>query len=106
MPPIFQIQERRSQDGTLVLALVGELDMTGAPSLVARLNEASAAKDRVVLDFADLEFMDSSGLRVMLEATAEASRDGWSFAMQRPPAPIWHVIEVAGVATFLPLIDG
>src|SRR5687768_1490211 len=76
MPPILEIKERRSEDGALLLALVGELDLATVPALGERLQSASASREAVVLDLAELEFMDSAGLRLLLEATADASRDG------------------------------
>jgi anti-anti-sigma factor len=89
-----------------VLALTGELDMATADVLEERLQHAARAKESVLLDLTDLAFMDSSGLRALLRASADARRDGWAFAVKRPPRHIWRVVEVTGVAPLLSLVDG
>ena len=104
MTPSFGISERDGAGDAVVLALSGELDMATVSRLTERLDDAARKRQSVVLDLSDLDFIDSSGLRAFLEATAEASRDGWSFAITSPPARIRRVFEVAGVHEFLPFV--
>ncbi len=50
----------------LVVSLKGRLDTNTAPELEARLNEEEINEALVVLDFTDLEYISSAGLRVLL----------------------------------------
>jgi anti-anti-sigma factor len=70
MPPSFDIAIVQS-DGTLRLKLAGELDIATAPLLQAALDEAGTADaERILVDIAGVPFIDSSGLKVLLRASA------------------------------------
>ena len=67
-------------DRVAVVTLRGELDLAGAAALEQELARLDAAEpDAIVLDLRDVDFMDSSGLRVVAVA-ARARRSaaaGW-----------------------------
>lgn len=71
----FWIDERANGDGRVCLELVGELDMAGANRLEDRLQALAEGGDPVVLDLHRLQFIDSSGLRVLVGAVTDARRD-------------------------------
>src|SRR5262245_19650995 len=65
----FLLSSRRDEDGAIVFELQGELDLFNADVL----NEALGASEkldvpRVIVDLGGLEFIDSSGLRVLMQA--------------------------------------
>jgi anti-sigma B factor antagonist len=67
-------------DGEWVrLCLLGELDIASAPVLKYRLERLSAEKRRVRLDLSGLDFIDSSGIYLLVKAFNDASSDGWQF---------------------------
>jgi anti-sigma B factor antagonist len=102
----LRIGERDDPDGTLWLRLAGELDLATRPQLGQRLELAAASRRRVVLDVRNLEFMDSSGLRLLLEAHDHASQDGWSFAIKPPTeGGVLRLLEITGMLDVLPLIE-
>ena len=51
-----------------------------------------------VLDFTDLDYLDSSGLTLMLRARATLAREDRALAIVCPPGPIRRLIDIAGVA--------
>jgi anti-anti-sigma factor len=63
--PRFGIDESYD-DGVLVLAVSGELDLATAPQLQEKITAAREAGEGVRLDLRPLTFIDSSGLRVLL----------------------------------------
>jgi anti-anti-sigma factor len=68
-----------------VVALRGELDLTGATvlePLAARLGADGAS--HVVLDLGGLDFVDSSGLRTLLELARDLARVGCTVATRAP----------------------
>ena len=51
-----------------VLYIRGEIDLATAPDLRAALNEFTASDPAVIVDMADVSFIDAGGLRVILQA--------------------------------------
>ena len=82
------------------LALGGELDLAVVDALDARFVKLKRAGRRVRLDLAELEFIDSTGLRELILAVADAERDGWELEIDpHVSEPVRRVIELAGVRT-------
>jgi anti-anti-sigma factor len=86
--PFFDVRERCETDGAVRMTLTGELDLSASAGFKARLREVQRARDRVRLDLSELEFIDCSGIRAILEAMAEARREGCSFEVDRAVSPI------------------
>jgi anti-sigma B factor antagonist len=76
----LEIQESQQEDW-ICLTLLGELDLASVPVLEDRLGELRRERQAVLIDLSRLEFMDSTGVRVMIESLASASADGWRFAI-------------------------
>jgi anti-anti-sigma factor len=70
------------------MTLTGELDLSATGRFRARLDEVQRAQRRVRLDLSELEFIDCSGIRAILDAMAEARREGQSFEVDRSVSPI------------------
>ena len=99
----FQIEEG-SDDGTIVLTLRGELDLASADDVQRRLEALCSDRTPTRLDLDDLAFMDSSGLRVVLQA-AELGRDSdWAFTLTPGSEQVRQLFRSAGVAERLPII--
>ncbi len=69
------------------LRLSGELDLASAPRLRERLDELRQQRRPVVLDLSELEFMDSSGLHLMIDELQEARVGDWSLRIDPNIAP-------------------
>jgi anti-sigma B factor antagonist len=79
----------------------GEVDLATAPALEAALHDAIAAPaGRVVLDCAGLTFMDSSGLRVLIEAkrALDVQGRGPDFHMVNLGEAPRRAIEIGGLS--------
>jgi anti-sigma B factor antagonist len=95
----------RSEKDRVVLALHGELDLVGAPLLQSEVDTpAVEAAPMVVLDLEDLQFIDSSGLRVILSAHEHARERGQSFALTRGSQQVQRLLSIAGVSGHLKII--
>ena len=65
------------KDGSpLILRVSGELDLATAADLRASLDGALASGSRVVVDMAEVAFIDASGLRPILEAAEALNGSG------------------------------
>lgn len=95
-----QLTVQTTQDaGHPVLRVAGELDLATAPQLSAAAKAAlDGSPDRVVFELGELRFMDSSGLRVMLEIANEAK-----VSVRNASAAVRRVIESTGVDSILQL---
>lgn len=58
----------RSFDRVIVLEITGEVDLDTAPELARALDIRGGDVDRVVVDLTAVTFLDSSGLRALVEA--------------------------------------
>ena len=104
-PETFQIEES-SRNGTTVLTLHGELDLASADGLSARLAELRDDGEPVLLDLDQLEFIDSSGLRVLLQAVQDSESSGWGFHVTRGSAAVARLLHGAGLEGRLPTVEG
>jgi anti-anti-sigma factor len=95
------------RDGRLVVAVVGELDLATAGALEDAVVPAVSAGRHVVLDLRDLEFMDSSGVRVIVAAHLAAQEHDGRLSLVRltPGGPIQRVLEISGLDTVLDVVD-
>jgi two-component system OmpR family sensor kinase len=98
----FRIEEGR-RDGVIVLRLRGDLDLASADAVAARLDALSAAGEPVLLDLDSLAFMDSSGLRVVLQAAETSRTSGWRFTLTAGSEQVRNLFASAGVTDRLPI---
>jgi anti-sigma B factor antagonist len=78
-----------------VVVLVGELDVANAHRLRAHLQTVTTGA--VVLDLAELTFMDSSGIAVLLEA----AQRGLTITLRNPSEIVRALVEVTGLTGVL-----
>jgi anti-sigma B factor antagonist len=100
-PPQLELTEARIGH-RLVLAAAGEIDLASAGELRAALlmaTESGAAE--VWLDLSDVEFMDSTGITVIVDA--RGALDPRRFLLICPPGPVRRVLDIAGVERAIPI---
>jgi anti-anti-sigma factor len=105
-PSNFEITQRR--DGLVVtFSLKGELDMRTSPQLSEALTRQleNGAED-VTLDLRNLAFMDSSGLRLLIELHDRSRREPWQLKLVRPVQEAASlVIRSTGADKALPFVQ-
>jgi anti-anti-sigma factor len=69
------------------LSVTGELDLASVPILEARLASLRDTKAPVRLDFSKLEFIDSTGLHLLIGTVGDAEVRGWRVEIERDVAP-------------------
>ncbi len=99
----FDVTTER-QDGLLRVRPMGELDIAAADRLRAGLASARLPR-RLVLDLSGLEFMDTSGIQVVVEAFRSARDDDFNLRIVRAPQSVQRVFEIAGLEEVLPFED-
>lgn len=96
----FSVDVGCGPDGSLV-APRGELDMATQGQLREAL-ERQSARGAVTLDLAGLRFLDTSGLRLILETAEAARRDGFDFTVLPGIPAVQRLFDVAGVTELVP----
>jgi anti-sigma B factor antagonist len=85
------------------IALAGELDVAAAGRVQHELERVEATDAlSIVVDLSGLTFMDSTGVRLLMEAQARARADYDRLLVLRGPAPVQRVFELCGVDDLLP----
>jgi anti-sigma B factor antagonist len=76
----------------------GELDLATVGQLETQIEELRSRGFRtIVLDLRQLAFMDSTGLRLMLQLDAESRADGFRFAIVDCEGPVRRLLELTRV---------
>ena len=95
-----QLDISATEDGW---TLSGEVDAHTAPMLAAAM--ATLPPGVVKVDMMGVSFMDSSGLRVLMEATTRAREAGGDLVVARPSPAVARLVEISGLSEQLRL-DG
>jgi anti-sigma B factor antagonist len=88
------------QNASAVVSVAGELDIYTAPRLDEALNQPEVeAAGRVVVDLTGTEFMDSTGLSVLVAAMKRLTKAGREFALVCAPSQrdLRRVMEITGL---------
>ena len=91
---------KNSEGKTLNIALEGRLDTTTAPQLEAELKQSISDNEKLILDFAKLEYISSAGLRVLLAAQKVMNKQG-EMVIRNVNDVIAEVFEVTGFSDIL-----
>ena len=91
----------------IVLTPHGELDMASAPELEQSIMPRLEQGAWVVLDLRALDFIDSSGLRVVVGAHRAAEERGGRFTCVRgaPGSTVHRIVEIAGIDGVIEMVD-
>ena len=97
-----------TRNGTVaIVSPTGELDLSGAAVLEAELERLTEDPElaAVVLDMRGLEFMDSSGLRLVVLADMRAREVGRRFSLIRGDETVHRVFEITRMSDRLDFVD-
>jgi anti-sigma B factor antagonist len=98
--------EVREVEGGALVALFGELDISEIEQVEKALAKAEARQPNVVvIDLRGIEFMDSSGIRLMVEADLRARQADRRLLLVRGPEPVHRVFTIALLDRRLEFVD-
>jgi anti-sigma B factor antagonist len=103
-PNKFEITEATGS-GTQTVAISGELDLSTVPALAQRIDALGDRIETLILDLRDLSFMDSSGLRLLIELNQRAQQEAWELLLipsRHESAKI--VLRMTGADAALPFV--
>ena len=91
---------KTAEDKKLTVEVKGRLDTTTAPELEAALKESLEGVEKLTLNFAELEYISSAGLRVLL-ATQKAMQGKGEMIVTGVNDIVMEVFEVTGFCDIL-----
>ena len=78
--------------------LAGEIDAASAVELTEAFTQIPTVADGIVaVDVAGVTFIDSSGVRILLELASRVAAVGGRLTLRNPSAPVSKIIEITGL---------
>lgn len=101
------IETSTRSEGELLVTAVGEVDVSCASELRDAIDAALAAEGvaSVAVDLAQVPYIDSTGIGVLVGAAHHASETGLGFAVEGPQRNVRRVLDMLGIAAELGLAD-
>lgn len=101
----FRVETRNDERG-IVLVVAGELDLASAPALEDELNKVmSGSEGVIVVDLRQLEFIDSTGLSVLVKAHQRAQESEREFGVVKGGAQVQRLLSLTGLAERLTVAE-
>jgi anti-sigma B factor antagonist len=101
----FRVQVANKGEAAIV-SISGELDLASSPALQEELDRAAAANSQMlIIDLRELDFMDSTGLSVLVRAHQRIEEQGRQLAMVKGPQQVQRLLSLTGVAERLTVVD-
>jgi anti-sigma B factor antagonist len=96
----------RKVGATAIVAVVGELDLASGPELEAELERITGAVTKLlVVDLSQLDFMDSTGLSILVRTHQRLTGEGSEMSLVKGSPQVQRLLELTGVAQRLRLVD-
>ncbi len=93
--PHFELDEEDPDERTCIINVRGEIHVTTAPAFAQSLNEAIATgKTALVLDLSQVEFIDSTGLSVLLNGLRKVTRSQGRLAIVCSNPTVMRLFEI------------
>jgi anti-sigma B factor antagonist len=96
----FSTEVDATTEGT-VIHVRGEIDMATAGRLRDVIEPHMGPKQRIILDFSKVEFMDSSCLNVLVQARGLLTENGGSLILRNPSRAAHRLLSIRGATDLL-----
>jgi anti-sigma B factor antagonist len=96
----FAIRVARGPAGQTVISVTGDLDLVSSELMRGELGAVPAGAS-VVLDLREVDFCDSAGLRVLIDAELRARTEGGTLRLAAPGPALVRLLELTGVDGFV-----
>jgi anti-sigma B factor antagonist len=102
--PVFSVSRRRAGDGVAVVA-VGEIDLVTVDAVQAEIDAARGETRVVLLDLRDVTFIDSAGVRLVLEGSRALAAAGGELVVVRGGPEVRRVFDLVGLDSRVKMVD-
>jgi anti-sigma B factor antagonist len=91
------------QDGIVVIAVAGELDVVTSSQFADYLAQVGSEQDSVIIDLSDVDFLDTSALAVIIGHWKRLSVRGGTLALAGARYQFTRTLWITGLADRLPM---
>jgi anti-sigma B factor antagonist len=96
----------RTEGRAAVVVVHGELDLATSPELEEQLRRIwDAGNEQLVIDLRELEFMDSTGLSIIVKAHQRLTDEGRQLTLVRGSQQVQRLLDLTGVSERLRLVN-
>ena len=97
---------KKEKNGTtLTVSLIGRLDAVTSPELDKDLKNSLEGVKELVFDLAQLDYIASAGLRILLKYQKLMDKAGNEMKIKNVKAEVKEVLDMTGFSDFLHIID-
>lgn len=103
----YEVSNEEGADGSPAVVVVrGELDIAAVPAVSQAVAHAERGRPAsIVMDLSEVVHLDSSGLRVLLDAAGRARPEGRRLVIVAPPeGPVGRLLELTLLADHLDVV--
>jgi anti-anti-sigma factor len=93
----FRIQTLVSDTGALLIRVAGELVMVNSARMSSTLADAGSLADETVIDLGQVDFIDSSGIKALLDCRRLALEQESTLRLVGVSRAVQRVLTIAGV---------
>jgi anti-anti-sigma factor len=93
------------QGSNVTVAPSGEIDLATVRLVTEAIEASGEPFVQLILDLRNVSFIDTSGLRLVLELNQRAERDGFGLTIVRGSRAVQRVFEISGLEDRLPFVD-
>lgn len=96
---------KKNNDGVMMLSFCGRLDASSATETENELNKIIDDSPKLIIDLAELEYISSAGLRVLLVAAKRIRRENGKMCLCALKDSVLDVFEISGFSAIFDLAD-
>lgn len=97
----MQIRKEQNNEQTMTISLIGRLDTTSSKEFDAEMQTINSDVHLLILNFKELSYISSAGLRVLLTAQKTANARNSTMKLINVNDEIMQVFELTGFQNFL-----
>lgn len=103
----FELVVERADDDLALIRIAGEIDLSTSDRLDTDLEHLMTANDgrEIVLDLSGVDFLDSTGLRMLWTARQRAQAAGSRLVLAAPSEPVMRVLRVTKLDKVFQIAD-
>jgi anti-anti-sigma factor len=94
---VFKLIEGDPEAGCREIRIEGDLDLAVAAELQEALDRAAAENDRILIGLAGCDFIDSTGIAVILRAYNQMHEEGRKLSVYAPSGQVLRVLSMTGL---------
>ena len=102
--PEFEVISRAMPEG-VVVSPIGEIDLATIDAVRQQLDAARATTTLVYLDLREVTFIDSAGIRLIVEGARDFDANGGELVVVRGPVAVQRVFDLVGLDGRVRMLD-